>query len=675
MKRFIYWAVAAGLMGAMLPSSTHSQTPANDPYQALVKREYGTAIKEMEAIEKEIQDAKPTLYPQIEARLITVLETPEATMPGKQFACQMLRLVGSAKCVSAVGKLLADDKLSHAARNVLLGVPDPAAAGALRAALGQTQGKLRTGIIDTIGDRGDKASLETVAALLKGADDATANSTLNAVGKIGGAQAADVLDRAKAGVASKDAWAHAYLRCAASLGAGGSSSRAEKMYLTLFEGDYPSSIRAAALPGLAQTQKEKAVPIIVKTLSSDDAMMRRAAAAEVASVPGNAATRALARALSNLTAENKAALLGMLAIRGDAEGATDIVNKLAADENEMVRQAAIKALGRLGSAASIPVLTAVLKQGGATASDANRSLVELQGKGVVEAMMKQADAGDVALRETMLKILADRGQAEALPLFRKALNDPDAKIRQAALKTIAATGTREDMVRLVEVLVAGKNDSERAGIAGAISDIGLRMSDTSTRCEPVLQGFAQASPSSKASLLGVLASLGGDKALDAARASLSGDAEVRKAAIHALADWPDPAPMPELLNLARGGTEQSEQILALRGYIRLAGLLTGNVRLKAYRDAMSVAVRPEEKWLVLAGLTEVPQVDSLKMVEASLSETALQREAFLAYEKIAEGLAKKQPAVAKAALERVVADATDNGLRKKATTALEKLNK
>src|SRR5260221_11329498 len=201
----------------------------------------------MWAIEKEIQDTRPEQYPKIEARLIAVVESPEATMPAKQFRCQMLRTVGSAKCVPAVSKLLVDEQLSHIARFVLLGMREPAVDAALRTALGQTKGKLRVGIINTIGDRADRASVKTVAALLKNEDEATVRSALNAIGKIGGVQAADALDRAKQPGALQEAWSHAYLRCAASVPEAGQSSRAEKMYQSLFEGGSPLPVRAAAL--------------------------------------------------------------------------------------------------------------------------------------------------------------------------------------------------------------------------------------------------------------------------------------------------------------------------------------------------------------------------------------------------------------------------------------------
>ena len=157
-------------------------------------------------------------------------------MPGKQFACQMLRLVGARTCVPAVAKLLVDEQLSHPARAVLLGLNDPAAGDALREALGKARGKLRIGLINTIGDRGDSSSVNALAALLSSGDEATTDSALAALGKIGNAPAADALDSAKVPDLAKPAWAQAYLRCAGGLAVKGQAARAKTMYRALLDG-------------------------------------------------------------------------------------------------------------------------------------------------------------------------------------------------------------------------------------------------------------------------------------------------------------------------------------------------------------------------------------------------------------------------------------------------------
>ena len=114
-----------------LPLPTLAQTTGQDPYAAVMKRDFGTAIDEMTAIEKDIESSTPDKYPAFEDHLIAIVASPEATKPGKQFACQMLRIVGSPKCIPAVSALLTDEQLSHIARYVLLPMRVTAADAAL----------------------------------------------------------------------------------------------------------------------------------------------------------------------------------------------------------------------------------------------------------------------------------------------------------------------------------------------------------------------------------------------------------------------------------------------------------------------------------------------------------------------------------------------------------------
>jgi HEAT repeat protein len=588
MKMTVKSCLVAGLSaGAILPSAAPGQAAGTDIYQAIASREFGTASKEMAAAEKEITNARPDQYPPIEARLIAVLEAPGATMPGKRFACQMLRIVGSARCVPAVGKLLTDPQLSYVARQVFLGLADPAVEESLRKALGQTEGNLRIGIINTIGDCGDSSSLKALAVLLSGNDEATAAAALNAIGKSGGTEAADVLEGVRVADPLKAAWAQALLRCTPSVAAAGQPDRAEKMYRALVEGDAPMPVRSRALGALAQMRKEQAVPLILKTLSSGEALLRRAAVSAVISVPGNASTRAFAKELPGLPPETKVVLLGALASRGDAEGLTEVVNQLAADGNEAIRGAALKALARLGKASSVPVLAGALRQE-ETSVAATQAPIERQGAGVAEVLIGQADTAETLIRPALLSVLAQRRQSEALPALRKALKDDDAKVRRAALKSLAVVGTAEDFATLAEMVLTKKEAGERDSVAQAMSELGARLPDKSARCAPVLQAISRADAPTKVCLLTVLSALGGDQALQAVRDALAGEGEVRKTAVRALAGWPDAVPMTDLLRVAREDKEQSIRILALRGFIRMAnqpGTRTEQ-KLEAYRVAL-----------------------------------------------------------------------------------------
>ena len=131
--------------------------------------------------------------------------------------------------------------------------------------------------------------------------------------------------------------------------------------------------------------------------------------------------------------------------------------------------------------------------------------------------------------------------------------------------------------------------------------------------------------------------------------------------------------MKDLLSAAKDDKDETNRILAFRGYIAMIGLSTERppVKVKALREAMDMASRPEEKRLALSGLGDVAHADALKAVEPFLNDEKLKREAWVAYEKIAETMGVKNP-TAKTALQLVVDKSTDNGLKGKAKKALDK---
>ncbi|MDQ2730436.1 MAG: HEAT repeat domain-containing protein [Armatimonadota bacterium] len=665
--------MALAFAGAM-PRPALSQAPAADPYAAIAHREFGTATDEMAAIEKEAESAKPDQYPAIENRLIAVLQTPDATKPGKQFACQMLRIVGSPRCIPVVATLLPDEDLSQAARYVLLPLHDPAVDTALRQALRQTQGKVQLGIINTIGDRRDRGALDALGSLVKSGDNEQSLAALNAIGKIGGAPAARTLERSKPDAALTGAWSQAYLRSATSMAAAGDTGHSEKMLRSLLDGPYPSATRAGALLAYVQSAKERATPQVITSLGSDDMRLKQAAVAAVISAPGHPATVAFARQLSTLPADQKVTLLQALAERGDAEGVTGSINGLVSDADPTVRDGAVRALGRLGDASSVPVLAAAFKDN-ALAGDAARSLTALSGAGVAQSLFQQAAGGDATVRSAVIGVLAQRGQTDALPTLRAAAVDTDPKVRVAGLNALGTLGTQEDLQRLSQAMLTEKDDGAQEATTNALSAIAGRLPDRDSRVDPILSALQTATPATKIQLLSVLSTLGGDKALGAERTALGEAGDVHTAALRQMAEWPDASPLADLKAAAKAEPDKTNRILALRGYIRMIGLpgQTADSQVQAYQDAMALAERPDEKRMALAGLAGVSQVNSLQAVEPYLDNADLKNEAYQAYEKIGEGLAGHDRPAARTALQRVADNSGNADLSQKAKAAMDKI--
>jgi HEAT repeat protein len=660
-------AFVLGMCGAVVFAPSVGRAAENDPWQEVLKCDFGTCEEAMKAIREQVEPASADQKPALEGKLIAILESSEATMPAKDFACRMLRYVGSGKCVPAAAKLLTDEKLSHMARWVLRGIADPAAEKALIDAMGKTSGGVRVGIIETLGERRGATALDSLARLLGDSDAAAVEGALKAIGKIGGPKAADAVEKAKVAPAAKAMWCDAMLACAASLAAAGQKDRAEKMNQAVFDGDNPSVARVAALSWLIGSRKLDAMPLAMTALKSGDRKLAQAAAASLIQMPGKDITLALAKQMPDLPPAGKIVVLNVLGARGD-KAVSQAVNKMAGDDAPGVRLAAIGALATVGDASSVEVLAGRLGQPDEAAA-AGEALQAIQADGAAAAMLKLAESGPIDVRKTMLDVLVKRKAPEVVPLAYKAASDPDAGVRVIAVRAIGTLGAAEDVAKLSDMLHACKDANLRGEIARALSDTASR----TKQVEPVLTALDKADDTTRPMLLEVLGVVQGDKALAALRAAMgSSNVEVKRSAVRAMSGWRDMAPMADLLKLAKDDPDEANKILALRGYISMIAKISKHAdRLAACNTAMDLAKRTDEKRLVLSALGSVRSVEALELAEKHLDDPGLKNEALAACGSIAIEIAGKNPDKATPVLEKIVASSKDRQMVDKARKALD----
>jgi hypothetical protein len=167
----------------------------------------------------------------------------------------------------------------------------------------------------------------------------------------------------------------------------------------------------------------------------------------------------------------------------------------------------------------------------------------------------------------------------------------------------------------------------------------------------LLDGLAAAPSPAKAILVRVLAVVGGDAALAAVRrGTADADAQVKDAALRALADWPDPAAAPDLLAQLRTGASDAPRAVAFRGVVRMAREMEGppEPRLKLLSEAYAVARSADERKQIIGALGDIPALNALRLAARSLDDPALADEAGAAVVKIA---AKLEPPAAPETLQ------------------------
>jgi hypothetical protein len=137
-------------------------TSTPDPWQALVLLEYGGDRTFETTVSRMVIEAEPAQRAGFEEKLLIALRRPELTAAGRQAICRLLGLVGGAASVPVLAPLLADPRTSDDARLALDGIDVPEVAAAYRAALPQTRGRTRLGLIGSIALRRDSAAVDAL---------------------------------------------------------------------------------------------------------------------------------------------------------------------------------------------------------------------------------------------------------------------------------------------------------------------------------------------------------------------------------------------------------------------------------------------------------------------------------------------------------------------------------
>jgi len=599
-----------------------------DVFEDLANYEYGDESKAGEAIEALLQETPVGEYGRLEQGLIGVVASNDATQTGKAIACRMLQQVGTEKCIPAVSALLGDEVLSHYARLVLERLKDEKADQAMRDALQHAPAKVKTGLLGSLGERRDAKAVPLAGQLAQSDDPDVATAAIRALGKIGGSQAAQRLAALKPDRLLVPIQMQAMVTCAASL----SGDEAAALCETVLAGTYSPS-RIAALRALASADAAKAAPMIAKALKGDNLQLRKGALGIVADTKGAALTQAMLGLLGALSPERKAGLVLALGSRGD-KAALDSVTRLIKSGETVVRDAAIKAVSKLGDAGTVRILL-----GMADSPDLRARVAEAISR-MTDDKVDQALADaleEAGLRKSAIEASIARGCTAAVPGLLKLAADHDAATRKEAWAGLAALAGEDHMDAIMKAVVQTRNPQDLADAEQAIKQVTSRAEDKG-KCFKVIADYFDKVPDATKGVILTLGAVSGDPdALAMERKALaSGNKALYSQALRALAD----------------------RLVALRGYIRIAGLetarLTGAQRTQMLKTAMGLADRTDEKKQVVSSLQNATTLEALNMLKQYMDDPALRAEAEMAAATLTWNLRTSHPAEAIASAQELL---------------------
>ena len=156
---------------------------------------------------------------------------------------------------------------------------------------------------------------------------------------------------------------------------------------------------------------------------------------------------------------------------------------------------------------------------------------------------------------------------------------------------------------------------------------------------PVLAAYQSApDKQTKLILIDVMGQVSAGEALPVLRAGLKDpDPEIARSSILALSSWTTADPLPDLLEVARGDSNPTRQILALRGFIKVIAAPSdrGHVEsVSLLKQVWPLAKQAAEKRAMLALLQLYPTPEALKIADLAAADPDVAKEAKAASETI-----------------------------------------
>lgn len=608
------------------------------------------------------------------AGLTTVLES-NAPDDAKRFACRQLASIGTEQQVPALARLLADADLSQIARYALARIPGDAVDRVLIDVLGRTDGANKLGIINTLGNRRAVAGVAPLTALLRSDQKEVAAEAAKALGRIGTPATAKVLEQALAtGGVDREIAADAYLECADLLLTAGDRQTAGTMYERILASDLPGYIQGAALQGYACAMSvDEVLTEVVSALKRGDVQLQAVAARIARDIQGPEAGRRFAEAMPDLSVRAQAWLIRAMAGRREQAVAVAI-EKACGSENDSVRLAALETLGTVGNAASIPVLLkAATTDSTVESAVACEALTSLPGEDVNKTLIGRLSKADLQESRVIVGALIRRDAAEAAPdLLKTARNRELQDVSFAGLQSLAQV---EDVPAIIDLLAKSGNYGRVRTLLVALA----QRCDAKKKVSEILTANLDAGKDEafRGAVLVTLGELGDDSSgLPALRKALDDNQDaIRRAAIGGLGRWPNAAPLPDLLRVAREDASGT-QVRALRAYIGLAGTagsMQPNERIQCYKTALGMTPDATSKKMVFAGLQRVRTLESMQLAASHIQDADAKEEAALAAVSIAEEIYAGDTKAVAAILEQIASANVAAGTKDRAKGTLNEI--
>ncbi len=619
----------------------------------------------------------------VEKAMAAFLET-DASLAAKQFVCGQLGYIGTDASVPALAKLLGNNDTADMARMALERIPGEKADDALIEASKKAEGLVLVGLLNTLGERRCKKATPALEKSLRSDDAGVVVAAAAALGKIGGKNAVEALEaaRPKAPAGTKATLDDAILLAADGMLAAGDKAAAQAIYSrvlsdTKLYNDTQLPARAAAFIGLIRSGAD-ALALIPGQLKAQPTIMSQVVFPLIRECPKEVPTKAMAELLPAIAPAMQIQLIAALEDRGDKEARKPIAELARSSKDNLARAAALAALAKLGEPADIAILVAAAAGPDKEPKEsAEFALSRLAAKGTDDALLKTLAEAPEAEKIVAIKAVAARNMASGVPALFTEAKGPSQRARVEAVRALGEVADPKSLPELLALQLATENPAEQAEVEKAVVATARRTPEGQPKAKLVLAALDKADKdAARASIFRALGMLGDPAGLAPLKAALTGGSdELRTAAIKALNEWPDAAPLNDLLEAAKSSPAPAQKLLAWRAFIKLASLgekENPGGALNSYKTAIETTDDDGIKRLALSRIAGLSGGGAMKLATAQLDKPSLRAEAEAAILKLAGKMKPDALAKVKDVLQKLADSGSTDDVKKQAKDLLKK---
>jgi HEAT repeat protein len=526
---------------------------------------------------------------------------PKATSDEiRDFLFIQLQYVAGERSVETAAAYLDNPRLCDAAARVLVRTGSDAAGKALLNALPAAKGAQQVSLVQALGELQYKPAVDLITSWVGTKDANLQKAALYSLSAIADPKSEKVLfAQVTAAVYEPTDALGAYLRYLENTLPGNPAAvaKSSKQLLKAVSEDTQIAAKSAALELYVLSAGEKAISEIIAALNSNQPAYRKAAlkfSAKIASPKMYGVLLKKAKNKKNSDAL-QAELITAFGERNDKAAFSFVKDYLSTSDSDL-RRAAIVAAAKLGGESAVSSIIQAINTGDEKVVQTGKNtLLSIPGNQLIAEAAAALPQASSPAKIALMEILASRYAVAQKEAVFAQTSSPDAGVRVAAGKALAALASENDAPRIAQLLNKAAEKEEIEALQQALFAAVSALPQAQQTQRVAAQTGASANSER---YYNVLATIGGQPALDIVLNAFKSDkAPIRTAAFEALTRWRDAAVIATLFDIAASdpaGPFFNQALTACLSKIAASGY-TPEQKLILLRNALNIANTPEQK--------------------------------------------------------------------------------